>query len=198
MCVRGVRGGAYTLAWLWADAGGMENVEFKAELRDLALARTLCRQIKAAWVATLEQTDTYFRLAEGRLKRREAAGQATEWILYHRPDRAAARVSRFRILSQAQAELRFGASVPSVWVVVKKTRSVWMHSGVRIHLDQVEELGTFLELEALITPRQPLPECYRQVQLLGQAFAPVLGEVLSQSYSDMLAGEGGRLTIRGS
>lgn len=176
----------------------MQNVEFKSELRDLPLARTLCRQIKAAWVVTVKQTDTYFKLADGRLKKREAEGQPTEWIFYHREDRAAARLSRFTIYSQSQAESRFGSTPPHVWVVVKKTRDVWMHSGVRIHLDQVEHLGTFLELEALISPRQPVAECYRQVQLLRAALSPVLGEMLSQSYSDMLAGEPGQMAIRQS
>lgn len=172
----------------------MQNVEFKAELRDLALAKTLCRQIKAAWVATLVQQDTYFKLADGRLKKRECwiegVAQPVEWIFYHRTDRAAARLSQFTIYSQAQAEARFGTTPLPVWVVVRKTRDVWMHTGVRIHLDQVEHLGTFFELEALISQRQDARACHEQVQLIRQALGPVLGEMLSHSYSDMIAASG--------
>jgi adenylate cyclase class IV len=40
----------------------MENVEFKAELRDIALARTICRAIGASFILTMDQTDTYFRV----------------------------------------------------------------------------------------------------------------------------------------
>jgi adenylate cyclase class IV len=190
----------------------MHNVEFKAELRDPALARTLCRQIKAAWVVTMKQVDTYFRLADGRLKKREiwidtGPGPAPspegdprwephppEWIFYHRADQAKARLSAFAIYSQAQAEARFGTVPLPVWVTVRKVREVWMHTGVRIHLDHVEDLGHYLEMEALISQRQPLAACYQQIALLRQALGPVMGEVLSGSYSDLLASDP-KLTI---
>ena len=52
----------------------MHNIEFKAELRDLIAARQQCKQLGASRMGILYQTDTYFRLAGGRLKRREAPG----------------------------------------------------------------------------------------------------------------------------
>ncbi|MFT3685286.1 MAG: CYTH domain-containing protein [Phycisphaerales bacterium] len=62
----------------------MTNIEFKAELRDPELARTLLRKIHATPIDTLEQTDTYFRLSDGRLKKRETKGAPTEYIFYNR------------------------------------------------------------------------------------------------------------------
>jgi adenylate cyclase class 2 len=167
----------------------MQNVEFKAELRDLPLARTLCRKVRAAMVETLQQTDTYYRLADGRLKKRETAGHPTEYIFYHRDNAPRARISRFNIYSLEQARAHFGSLDQAPWVVVRKKREVWMHTGVRIHLDQVEHLGTFIEFEALVTPRQPVAQCHQQVHLLRQALGPVIGELLSHSYADMLATE---------
>lgn len=163
----------------------MQNIEFKAELRDLSLARALLRKIKATPIDTLHQTDTYYRLTEGRLKKRESAGHPTEFIFYHRENSPRARVSRFTIYSEKQARQHFGETELPVLVRVVKTREVYMHSNVRIHLDQVDGLGTFIEFEALITAQTPERACHQSVELLKQALTPVMGELLSHSYCDM-------------
>jgi predicted adenylyl cyclase CyaB len=168
----------------------MQNIEFKAELRDLDLARTLLRKIHATPIDTLEQTDTYYRMTDGRLKKRETKGHPTEVIFYHREDAARARLSRFTIYSQSQARQHFGAEELPIWLKVVKVREVYMHSGVRIHLDRVEGLGTFIEFEALVTPQTPEQACHQSVALLRQALAPVMGELLSHSYCDMIAVDG--------
>ena len=165
----------------------MQNIEFKAELRDPALARTLMRKIHATPIDTLEQTDTYYRLSDGRLKKRETKGHPTEFIFYHRENAARARVSRFTIYSATQARQHFGEAEMPVWVQVIKKREVYMHSGVRIHLDEVEGLGSFIEFEALVTAQTPESTCYQAVELLKQALTPVMGEMLSHSYCDMVA-----------
>lgn len=167
----------------------MTNIEFKAELRDLDLCRTLLRKIHATFVDTLEQTDTYYRLSDGRLKKRETKGQPTEYIFYHRENSARPRASRFTIYSENQARQHFGAGELPVVVQVIKTRELYMHSGVRIHLDLVKDLGTFIELEALITPQTPEAHCFQTVELLKAALVPVMGEMLSHSYADMVQNE---------
>lgn len=168
----------------------MQNVEIKAELRDIALARTLCHALHATLVETMRQTDVYFKLADGRLKRRtieSEAGNRTEYIFYHRTNEAKSRISRFKIYSEPEAKLVFGQVDPPIWVTVKKLREVFIHDAVRIHLDTVEGLGTFIEFEALVTPRNNLAKSYEQVDSLRRHFAPVIGEPLSHSYSDLLA-----------
>ncbi len=87
----------------------MHNIEFKAELRDLIAARQQCKLLGASRMGILRQTDTYFRLAEGRLKRREAPGEPTEWIFYHRRDIVRPRMSDYAILSDSQARRRWGS-----------------------------------------------------------------------------------------
>ena len=77
----------------------MQNIEYKAELKDLPLARSIVQVLGARYIAILDQTDTYYHLPEvvkvggGRLKRRQTVGEATEWIVYERPDVAAAKVT---------------------------------------------------------------------------------------------------------
>jgi len=167
----------------------MRNVEYKAELRDPAAARATCRALGAAHLITLRQTDTYFRVPSGRLKRRETPGEPTEWIFYERPDRVDVTTSAFTIYTEAGARAQFGASDPPTRVVVRKRRELHMLDGVRIHLDEVESLGTFFELEALVTPRQDHPAARALIEMLVERFRSVLGEPIAVSYGDLLASE---------
>jgi len=165
----------------------MQNVEIKCELRDPALARTLCAALRCTLAETLEQRDTYFKLADGRLKKRETVGYATEFVFYHRTNEAKTRLSRFKIYSEAEGRTVFGASDPPAWVTVVKRRDVYLHESVRIHLDAVVDLGNFFELEAMVSPQMNLAVCYQKVDALRRHFAPALGEPLSASYSDLIA-----------
>ncbi len=167
----------------------MQNIEFKAELRDMDLARSICRSLGALSVEMLRQTDTYFRIADGRLKKRQCEGYPPEYVFYHRPNRSGPKISRFTIYSEADARVRFGAAPLPVWIVVKKTRELFTLDGVRIHLDTVEGLGAFIEFEALVCPERSMAQCHEAIERLRGAFAPTLGEPISASYSDLLAGE---------
>jgi adenylate cyclase class IV len=168
----------------------MQNLEIKLECRDPELARTICRAYGATRIGVLEQTDTYSRVANGRLKKRESPGEPAEYIFYERPDAVHARLSSFTIYSEAEALQRFGAGPLPVWVVVKKRRELWIVGNVRIHLDDVEGLGRFIEFEALVTSSQNVEKCTEAIAQLREALAPVLGEPVARSYGDMLAGPG--------
>ena len=164
----------------------MQNIEFKAELRDLATARQQCHLLAARCEERCKQRDTYYRMADGRLKKRETAGKAIQWVYYHRPDRISPRMSNYTILTDAQAKRRWGTRSLRPWLVVEKTREVWIFGEVRIHLDQVKDLGAFIEFEAIVSRRFNVKACHEAVARLRDAFAPVLGEPVSASYSDLI------------
>ena len=176
----------------------MQNVEFKAELREPELARAALRRLGAAAVATVQQTDTYFRVASGRLKRRETkyegVDEPVEIIHYERHDRSQPKISKFHIFTEDQAAERFGTLPLPVWVVVEKTREIFMKGGVRIHLDHVEGLGRFIEFEALVSKTQNVARCHEVLAELRAAVAPTLGEAISVSYSDLIAARQGEST----
>ena len=167
----------------------MQNVEFKAELRDHNLAKSIALSIGGKFIEHLWQTDTYFQLADGRLKKRQTEGRPTEFIFYHRDNHTRPRISRFHIYSEAEAADRFGRIPVPEWVVVRKAREVYMWRGVRIHLDMVDRLGMFVEFEALVSPISNLVKCHAAIEELRQNFAAVLGEAVSASYSDMMVTE---------
>lgn len=165
----------------------MQNVEYKAELRDIELARSLCRGLGAKYVGELTQIDTYYRVPDGRLKKREATGEPTEYIFYHRLNRSRPKLSHFTIYSEQEARVRFGERPLPVWLVVRKQREIWMYHNVRLHLDRVEHLGNFFEAEALVMPSQHVGKCHERIAQIREQFGMALGEPVSTSYSDMMA-----------
>jgi len=172
------------------DDDDMQNVEYKAELRDPDLARTICGAINAGWVATFKQIDTYYRVPDARLKKRETEGHPTEWVFYQRASRARPKLSTFTIYPEAMSKERFGSTPLPVWCVVKKSRSLHLsRDGVRIHLDHVEGQGWFIEFEALICPERNLAKCHEAIDGLRRAFAPALGEPIACGYADLIAAE---------
>jgi homotetrameric cytidine deaminase len=95
------------------------------------------------------QRDTYFRVAEGRLKLREEEPGEAHLIAYRRPDAAEVRVSDYRVVPAAAGLRDALAETLGVDVVVEKRRRLLLWETVRIHLDDVAGLGTFVELEAV-------------------------------------------------
>ncbi len=167
----------------------MQNIECKYELREPALAAAVCRRLGARSLGTIRQRDTYFKVAEGRLKKREVLGEPAEWIFYHRTDRPRPRLSHFTIYSETEARDRFGERPMPVWLVVDKARGLWILGNVRVHIDEVRGLGSFLEIEARVSTRNHAGLCQRRVRALLKHLGPLLGEPIGASYSDLLAQE---------
>lgn len=167
----------------------MQNVEFKAELRDPSLARVICQRAQAVRVGEVRQTDTYYRIPEGRLKKREAEGEPVEYVFYHRADRVRPAISQFTIYSEDDAKKRFGQLPLPVWLTVRKTREIWIHRNARIHLDHVESLGWFLEIEALVSPTNNVGRCHTVLARIREMLTPAVGEPIATSYADLIANE---------
>jgi len=135
------------------------NVELKAI--DADPARTLERALAAGAEdrGVLRQRDTYFAVRHGRLKLREEEPGGATLIAYERPDTAAERVSDYRLVAIDDPEgLRAAlTATDGIRAVVAKERRLLLWEGsVRIHLDAVEDLGTFVELEAVAGPGSDL------------------------------------------
>jgi len=130
------------------------NLELKA--RDSAPERTVraCEELGAEGGGVLRQRDVYFSVPHGRLKLRYENDGIAQLIAYERPDDQGVKASRYRVMPViAAAELEAALSAAlGVVVEVRKTRRLFLYDGVRIHLDRVEGLGRFIELEALADP----------------------------------------------
>jgi homotetrameric cytidine deaminase len=164
------------------------NVELKALDPDPVRSLAVCRELGAEDRGVLRQRDTYFRTRAGRLKLREEEGSGAVLIQYDRPDAAAARESRYRLTRVADPDdmrASLDAALGTL-VVVDKERRLLLWEGVRIHLDSVEGLGSFVELEGVAPPESDLEPEREKVARLQRALG--IDEILTDSYSDRLLG----------
>ncbi len=167
------------------------NLETKALDPDPEATRRACVELGASEAGLLRQRDTYFGTRFGRLKLREDLRAATaELIFYERPDVGSTRLSRYRRAPVAEPDdLRelLGAAL-GVRGVVEKERRLFLFENVRIHLDQVAGLGTFVELEAVLASDDGTPTSAEQEALaqVGEALGIDQLEPVAGSYLDLL------------
>jgi len=135
------------------------NVESKTRTTDLDAVARLASALGATYEGRLDQVDTYFRVPGGRLKLREISHRApdgrvslgSELIRYERPDETGARVSRYErteVDDVDSCKTRLEAE-HGVLGSVRKQRELWMLEATRIHLDRVQDLGDFVEVETV-------------------------------------------------
>src|SRR3954470_6095891 len=168
------------------------NVELKARDPDPERSLERCVALGAEDRGELRQRDTYFAARRGRLKLREQEPGAAELIAYERADEAQARESRYRIAPVREPEaLReaLDAALGTV-VVVDKRRRLFLWQGVRIHLDRVEGLGAFVELEGVAAAGSDLAREADQVARLRAELDIGDAAIEAASYSDLLRGAG--------
>ncbi len=169
-------------------AARRRNIEIKARDRDPARTLELALGLGAADEGDLQQRDTYFEGARGRLKLREQEPGEDELIEYRRADEAGARASSYtRVRVAAAAELREALDAAlGTLVVVTKRRRLLLRDNVRIHLDDVEGLGGFIELEAVAGPESDLAAEQAQVAELRERLEIGDDALVGESYSDLL------------
>jgi homotetrameric cytidine deaminase len=172
------------------------NVELKARDHDPEATLAAGLAHGAADQGVLTQVDTYFAAREGRLKLREEDGAAT-LIAYARADEATARTSAYHLVAvpdPATLKAALDAALGTV-VVVEKFRRLLLWEDVRIHLDTVEGLGTWVELEAVAPPGSDLAEEHRRVAELRAVLTIADDDVVATGYAALLL-DGGAATPR--
>jgi predicted adenylyl cyclase CyaB len=163
------------------------NVEIKARLADLAAARAIAERVGARFTWADDQVDRYFELDGGRRVKLRTTGRGAELIRYDRSEDAGVRVSAYEVSPVRDAEAE-ACLVPKTrpLVTVRKRRELWLLDNVRIHLDTVDGLGTFLELEAVVDATHDEARCRAAVDRLLGAFGLSEAACLRASYGDLL------------
>jgi homotetrameric cytidine deaminase len=173
-------------------AAPRRNVELKARDRDPARSLERALALGAEDHGELRQRDTYFATSRGRLKLREQEPGGAELIAYEREDAAEARESRYRLAPVADgAALREALDAAlGRTVVVAKRRRLLLWEGVRIHLDEVEGLGSFVELESVAEPGSDLGAEGERVATLRAELGIADRDLVATGYADLLAAAG--------
>ncbi len=175
----------------------MRNLEAKFRLADLDAARATALALGYAPSANFIQHDTFFAVAQGKLKLREQPPDA--WLIhYARSRESALMLSRYEILPIAAAGRMRAMLARALGVIaeVRKNRILLTRRHVRLHLDRVEALGDFGEIEAVLddSEKSADQEASRaEVEELLGALRIDATELIDVSYVDLLArGEAGR------
>jgi predicted adenylyl cyclase CyaB len=165
----------------------LRNIELKARCRDLAAATAAALTLSPRDTGSMRQIDTYFHVPHGRLKLREIVGVKSELIWYDRADAAVSRQSEYRLTPITHPEeLRTSlAAAMGISVEVRKVRHVLLWHNVRIHLDEVDGLGSFVEFEAVMTDGEDEPTAHARLAELCRVMSIAREDYLDVSYSQM-------------
>lgn len=133
-----------------------QNVEIKARLKDSGQFYKLAESLSDTRAEILLQEDVFFNVTKGRLKLRIFHAEAGDLIYYERPDTEGPKTSSYSISKTSDpAQLREVLSQAlGVLGIVKKKRTLFLTGQTRIHFDEVEELGYFMELEVVLKEGQ--------------------------------------------
>jgi predicted adenylyl cyclase CyaB len=151
------------------------NVEIKARVADLAAVEAEARRIATEGPSDIEQDDTFFSCASGRLKLRELSPVRGQLIYYSRPDVAGPKVSDYWISGTDSPAAMRETLARALGIVgrVRKRRRLYLVDRTRIHLDAVEGLGSFVELEVVLnegeSPAQGMDTAKQIMKSLGIA-----------------------------
>ena len=158
------------------------NIEIKARIRDFADLKRRAEAISDSHLEVIPQEDTFFVTPKGRLKLRILAPDRAQLVYYERPDWDGPKRSDYFIFNTNDPEnLKTALSLAlGIRGVVRKTRYLYMVGQTRVHLDDVEGLGQFMELEVVLRDGQSDAE--------GQAIANDLMKKLGIGPTDLIEG----------
>ena len=166
-----------------------QNIEIKARCANASSIRNYLQQQQARFVGVDDQTDTYFNTNNGRLKMRQGPIE-NALIYYNRENKAGPKLSEVKLLPlETNAELlkELLTKAHGVNVVVKKKREIYFIDNVKFHIDEVEGLGSFVEIEAIDKDGSlGLEKIKEQCYFYLQQFQITEDDLLTHSYSDLL------------
>ena len=164
------------------------NIEIKARCANPQAIRDILREKGADFCGTDHQTDTYFKVERGRLKLREGNIE-NALVYYEREDQAGPKQAQVTLYPTTPGSTLKEILTQSlgVLVVVKKRREIYFIENVKFHLDTIDGLGTFVEIEAIdkdgtIGKDRLLAQCQSYLAL----FMVSPNDLVAVSYSDLL------------
>ena len=166
------------------------NVEIKARVCDFEQTAQRARKLASSGPVVIEQEDVFFSCPSGRLKLRILGPKRGELIFYQRPDQEGPKTSHYSITSTSDPTgLRHVlASSYGETVVVRKARHLYIAGRTRIHLDRVEGLGDFLELEVVLAEEDSIKDGEAEAQKLMEPLRVLPEDLIPDAYADLLAG----------
>ena len=166
------------------------NIEIKARTRDFEEVRRRAESLSVTPVEVIPQEDIFFNTEKGRLKLRILALNLGQLIYYTRPDQQGPKRSEYHFYETPDPEnlKRVLELAYGIRGVVKKTRYLYLVGQTRVHLDDVDGLGQFMELEVVMGEGQSDAEGQAIAEGLMSRLGVERGDLLEGAYMDLLEG----------
>jgi predicted adenylyl cyclase CyaB len=164
------------------------NIEIKARATDFASQMEGAAQIADGAPEVIWQEDTFFKTPRGRLKLRKTSDRHGELIYYERSDLSGPKECRYLITKTREPELlgRMLGEGLGVLGIVSKQRTVYLVGQTRIHFDDVEGLGQFIELEVVLRPEQGPADGERIARGLMEQLSIRENDLVERAYVDLI------------
>ncbi len=164
------------------------NIEIKAVLDDRAAAEAVAIRLSDSSPLIIHQQDFFFACNDARLKLRILSEDRGELIRYERSNVREARCSHYSIAHTSDPKILLDILSETLGLVgvVKKTRTLYLIGQTRLHLDQVEGLGDFMEFEVVLRHGQTEEEGKRIADVLLAEFGIDHKDLIAEAYIDLL------------
>jgi adenylate cyclase class IV len=175
------------------------NVEIKARIASVEALLPRARALAGGAPELIVQDDTFFACPHGRLKLRDFGDGSGELIQYERADETGPKTSTYlRSPTPSPATLR-AALTRALGSIgrVRKQRTLLLAGRTRIHLDRVEDLGEFLELEVVLGDAEPESAGIAEAHALMEQLGVSPDQLLEGAYLDLLGAASSSASSRG-
>ena len=164
------------------------NVEIKARVRHRSELEDRVRALADHGPELIVQHDVFYHCEAGRLKLRTFDDGSGELIFYRRSDAEGPTESEFRKFSTPDPEALRGILAASLGTVgeVRKRRTLYRVGQTRVHLDAVEGLGDFLELEVVLRDDETVENGAAIARDLMAVLGIVEDDLEARAYVDLL------------
>lgn len=165
------------------------NIEIKARVADWTAMAGRAQRLADEGPWTIQQDDTFFNCPDGRLKLRDFGNGNGELIFYRRPDQAGPGQSEYRITPTEDPDGLRTVLADALGVAgrVRKQRELYLTGRTRIHLDRVEGLGDFLELEVVLGNDESSRAGAAEARFLMEQLHIADEDLVDAAYVDLLA-----------
>ncbi|MBL0534986.1 class IV adenylate cyclase [Aeromonas dhakensis] len=164
------------------------NIEIKAKIESIELLLTKALAIADQGPVEIEQDDTFFHCDAGRLKLRTLSPSAGELIFYRRADQQGPKESFYQLTPTHEPD-RLRETLSLAWGQigrVQKKRTLLLAGRTRIHLDRVQGLGHFLELEVVLEEDEPLEAGMQEANDIMALLGVEPSRLIEGAYLDLL------------
>ncbi|THB76780.1 MAG: CYTH domain-containing protein [Desulfobulbaceae bacterium] len=164
------------------------NIEIKASINSIADCMEIAKDLSDSDPEILHQTDYFFNCTNGRLKLRVFSPDSAELIFYTRANDQGPKPSEYFISRTAEPDMLREVLQRSYGIdgVVEKTRTLFLIGRTRVHLDEVKNLGEFLEFEAVLSPGEHINNGIDEVHLLMDKFGIKKTNLITGAYIDLI------------